>query len=410
MKIECNKKYTTISVYSVITFTVCLLIFVLMAKFSAVISGVKTFFSVISPVLYGAVIAYLLNPIMVRLDTFFRRKLEKRKHCLKMSRIFSVILTIIIFLVMLATLGAIIIPQVTESIKQIFDNIGVYMNSFEIWMNEIFKNNSQLAEIIDGHIKNIGTYIEDFINEASPQIGEFLKKITGGAVSIVTALKDVLIGIIIAVYFLLDKEHFLAQVKKAVCAIFPQKAAKGFFKVCAMTNRSFGGFISGKIVDSIIIGILCFICMTIMRFDYSLLISVIVGVTNIIPIFGPIIGAIPGALLLLISAPKQFIPFLILILVIQQLDGHVIGPKILGETTGLPTFWVLFAILVGGGLMGVVGMIIGVPLLAVIYSLTSELINYLLARKNMSVKTMDYASDTVNAAEKTACTNKKPIK
>lgn len=173
-----------------------------------------------------------------------------------------------------------------------------------------------------------------------------------------------------------------------------------------MTNRSVGGFISGKIVDSIIIGILCFICMTVMKFDYSLLISVIVGVTNVIPIFGPIIGAIPGALLLLISAPKQFIPFLILILVIQQLDGKVIGPKILGEATGLPSFWVLFAILVGGGLLGVAGMIMGVPIFAVIYSLTKELINYLLKRKNMSEKTMDYAFDAANTTEKPVCKDK----
>jgi len=333
---------------------------------------------------------------MVRLDNFFRRQFGKKKPRQRLSRVLSVVLTIIIFLAMLTALGAIIVPQVSISIGRIVDNMEIYLSNFENWINGIFKNNTQLAAIIDSHIENIETYIESFINEAAPKIGGILVKITGGAVSIVVALKDFLIGIIIAVYFLLDKEHFLAQARKVIYAILPKKAANGFFKVCTMTNRSVGGFISGKIVDSIIIGILCFICMAIMRFDYALLISVIVGITNVIPIFGPIIGAIPGALLLLISSPKQFIPFLILILTIQQLDGKVIGPAILGEATGLPSFWVLFAILVGGGLMGVVGMIMGVPVFAVIYSLTKELVNHLLARKNMSERTMDYAFSTPN--------------
>lgn len=406
MKIDWNSKYTAISVYSVLTFTVCLLIFVIAAKFGAVLGGVKDFLSVISPVLYGAVIAYLLDPIMIRLDNFFRKKFEKKKPRLRLSRILSVVLTIIIFLAILAALGFVIIPQISISIGRIGDNMEVYLNSFENWLNGIFKNNRQLTAIIDDHIESVGTYIENFINEAAPKIGDILIKIMGGAVSVVVALKDFLIGIIIAVYFLLDKEHFLAQAKKIVYAILPQKAVKGFFKICTMTNRSVGGFISGKIIDSIIIGILCFICMTVMKFDYSLLISVIVGVTNVIPIFGPIIGAIPGALLLLISAPKQFIPFLILILIIQQLDGKVIGPRILGEATGLPSFWVLFAILVGGGLLGVAGMIMGVPIFAVIYSLTKELINYLLKRKNMSENTMDYAFGAANTTEKTVCKDK----
>jgi predicted PurR-regulated permease PerM len=245
--------------------------------------------------------------------------------------------------------------------------------------------------LIDDQFEDIKNALISFVNGLIPKIGDIFLKLKDSAISLVNIIKDFFVGIIVAIYFLLDKEHFQAQMKKVVYAIFPQRFSEGFFRVCDHTNRSLSGFISGKIIDSIIIGILCFICMTIMQLDYTLLISVIVGVTNIIPVFGPFFGAIPSALLLLMTSPKQVIPFVILIIVLQQLDGNVIGPKILGSSTGLSAFWVMFAILLGGGLFGFGGMLLGVPIFAVIYSLIEEFINFLLERKNMSTNTADYA-------------------
>ncbi|MGN0585672.1 MAG: AI-2E family transporter, partial [Oscillospiraceae bacterium] len=194
----------------------------------------------------------------------------------------------------------------------------------------------------------------------------------------------------VAIYLLCGKERFLAQLRKLVCAIFPKDAAGSIFNVASHTNKTLSGFISGKIIDSFIIGVITFISMTIMNMDFVALISVVIGVTNIIPFFGPFIGAIPCAFLLLVAAPKQVIPFVIFIIILQQFDGNILGPKILGDSTGLSSFWVMFAIFLGGGLFGFAGMLLGVPVFAVIYSLVSEFIDFLLSKKGASTNTDDY--------------------
>lgn len=291
---------------------------------------------------------------------------------------------------MLFALCAIIIPQVTDSIMGIINNIGTYINNFEKWISEILVKYPEILSKVYSQIENFETTLMDAVNRIVPQISDIMKKITDSVLGFLLAIKDFLIGIIVAVYFLMDKEHFQAQMKKIVSALFPQRASSGILRVCTQVNDSIGGFISGKIVDSIIIGCLCFICMTVMKLDFAVLISVIVGITNIIPFFGPFIGAIPSALLLLVSTPKQVIPFLILIFIIQQLDGNIIGPKILGQTTGISAFWVLFSILVGGGLFGFAGMILGVPIFAVIYSLINEYVTYMLEKRNLPTTTSDY--------------------
>ncbi len=393
MKVKWNTKYTTISVYTVITFAACLVVYALITNFTVVGSWLNAFFNAIAPVIWGIVIAYLLNPIMNWSEKYIKKIVNKKKPKPKLVRVLSTFVTIVIFLAMLSALCAIVLPQVIDSITKIFNNIETYVNNLENWVNSLLINHPELVDEIDKQFKHIEAALTEFINNIMPQIGNIMVKITDSALSFLVSLKDFLIGIIVAVYFLFDKEHFQAQVKKIFCALLPQKAANHFFRVCSKTNSSISGFISGKIIDSIIIGCLCFICMTIMKLDFIVLISVIVGVTNVIPFFGPFIGAIPSALLLLMSSPKQVIPFVILILIIQQLDGNVIGPKILGQSTGISAFWVLFSILVGGGLFGFAGMILGVPVFAVSYSLLDEFISWLLTLKNMSVSTMDYAPD-----------------
>lgn len=390
MKINWNSKYTTISVYTIITFSICILIYAVLFNFTVIGDFIRTLMKILAPIIWGIVIAYLVNPIMKWIEKRLSKIIEKKKPHFKITRILSLTFAMIIFLAVIAALGAIILPQVIESITTIINNISTYINNFEKWIDSFLVKYPELLTIVSDQIDNIEKAAMEFANNIAPKLGDIMMKITDSTLSFIVAVKDVLIGIIVAVYLLYGKEHFQAQMKKMVYGILPSKITGTILRVCAQTNSSISGFISGKIVDSIIIGCLCFVCMTVMKFDFIVLISVIVGVTNVIPFFGPFIGAIPSALLLLVAAPKQVIPFLILILIIQQLDGNVIGPKILGQTTGISAFWVLFSILVGGGLFGFAGMILGVPVFAVLYSLLNEFVAYRLEGKNLSSNTNDY--------------------
>lgn len=399
LKVNWNSKYNTISVYTVLTFAACLIVYALLFNFTIVGRVIKTFLNVAAPITWGLVIAYLVNPIMMWTERRMKKLTEKKKPHPRLTRVISLFIAMLVFLAVLAALCAIILPQVVESITTIFNNVGTYIDNLEKWVNSFLAKYPDLLSQVDEKLKNFEVDVTGFVNDLVPKIGDVMKKITDSTIGFLIAIKDFLIGLIVAVYFLYDKEHFQAQITKLIYAVLPKRASGGFFRVCSQTNSSISGFITGKIIDSIIIGILCFICMNIMKINFAVLISVIVGVTNIIPFFGPFIGAIPSGLLLLVAYPKDVIPFAILILVIQQLDGNVIGPKILGQSTGISSFWVLFSILVGGGLFGFAGMVLGVPVFAVVYSLISEYINYLLSKKEMSTVTNDYipkADEPVN--------------
>ena len=390
MKINWNEKYTTVSVYTVITFTACILVYAFIMNFTGIGGIINTVFDVTSPVIWGLIIAYLLNPVMKWIEKRLKKLTEKTKKRPKLTRAVSVTLTMIVFVAMLITLCSIIVPQVTDSLMGIIDNIGTYFNNLEKWINGILAKYPKILSLANSQIENVETTLMNTINQVMPKIGDLMKLITDGTLTFLMAIKDFLIGVIVSVYFLIDKERFQAGMKKVVFAFFPQKASSGVLRICSQVNASISGFISGKIIDSIIIGCLCFICMTIMKLDFTVLISVIVGITNIIPFFGPFIGAVPSAVLLLVSSPKQVIPFLILIFIIQQLDGNIIGPKILGQSIGISAFWVLFSILIGGGLFGFAGMILGVPIFAVLYSLINQFVNYRLEIKNLSTDINDY--------------------
>ena len=206
----------------------------------------------------------------------------------------------------------------------------------------------------------------------------------------VSELFNAIIGVIISVYLLFGKENFSMQSKKAVYAMMKPAHANMLLHLTIKSNEIFGGFIIGKIIDSAIIGVLCFIGLSLLNMPYTLLVSVIVGVTNVIPFFGPYIGAIPSAILIMLQDPKMGIYFIIFILILQQIDGNIIGPKILGNSTGLSAFWVVFSILLGGGLFGFVGMILGVPTFAVIYYVVKMLVDHRLEQKNLPIETACY--------------------
>lgn len=390
MKVNWNEKYTTVSVYTAITFAVCLAMIVTVLKFGAVAAVLGKMVSVLSPVIWGFVIAYLLNPVMSGAERLFKKIFEKQKPHPKLCRGLGTVVAVIFGVAVICALIAIIVPQVLDSVMQIFNNAQTYMNNLIKWINSALAAYPEIVTYVNDQLAEIQSAVLNAVNDLIPKVGDWALKIKDGAMGVLGGLKNFLIGFIVAVYFLLDKEKFLAQVKKITTAIFPAPMANGLFRLSAHTHQSLTGFISGKILDSFIIGVICFIAMTIMDLEYVVLISVIVGVTNIIPFFGPFIGAIPSALLLLMSAPKQTIPFIILIILIQQFDGNILGPHILGDSTGLSAFWVMFAIFLGGGLFGFAGMLLGVPLFAVLYSFAQELVDYLLERKGLSCKTEDY--------------------
>lgn len=227
-------------------------------------------------------------------------------------------------------------------------------------------------------------------NEFLPQIGFYMGQISQGVLVTIRTLVNMAIGVIVCVYFLNSKELFRAQIRKLILAVCSREKSDRIFEFAYYSNRTFGGFINGKLIDSLIIGILCFILMTIFRLPYAVLVSAIVGVTNIIPFFGPFIGAVPSVIIICFESPVQAVYFLILILALQQFDGNILGPKILGGTTGLASFWVLFAILLGGGLFGFVGMILGVPVFAVIYYYAGRYIKTRLKRKHLPTETSEY--------------------
>lgn len=407
MKINWNEKYTTLSVYTTLTFTACIIIYAVLFNFTVIGDFIRRLMTILAPITWGIVIAYLVNPIMKWFERKVKRVTERKKQHPKLTRVISLTLAMIIFLAVIATLLAIILPQVMESITTIINNISTYINNIEKWIDSMFEKYPEVLTVVSDQIDNIEKTLMEFVNNIVPKVGDIMKTITSSTFSFIIALKDLSIGIIVAIYILYGKETFQAQLKKVVYAVLPEKATRITLKICKQTNDSISGFVIGKIVDSIIIGFLCFISMTVMKLDFAVLISVTVGFTNVIPFFGPFIGAIPSALLLLVAAPKQVIPFLILILIIQQLDGNVIGPKILGSTTGISAFWVLFSILIGGGLFGFAGMILGVPVFVVLYSLLTEFITYLLENKKLATETSSYMAKTGVTNAKTETGNNK---
>lgn len=222
------------------------------------------------------------------------------------------------------------------------------------------------------------------------QINELMGNLTESVVILVGGIFDVIIGMIISFYFLFSKEMFVRQIKKCTYAMFSSRHANLVLHFATKTNEIFGGFIIGKLIDSAIIGVLCFIGLSILKMPYTLLVSVIVGVTNIIPFFGPYIGAIPSAILIMLEDPMKGIYFIIFVLILQQFDGNILGPKILGNSTGLSAFWVIVAILLGGGLFGFVGMVMGVPTFAVLYYMVGVIMKSRLEKKELPTESSYY--------------------
>ena len=350
--------------------------------------------SVLSPVIYGLVFAYLLAPIVDFFDRYVQKGLPKVKSSL--VRGLSILVTWICVIALIYLMFSILIPELVDSTKTLADNFESYYKTVYNWVNSLVENQTifsddiysdQLLSALNGYYDKLVKWVTDTV---IPQAQVAIVAVTGGIWSVVIFLKNLLIGMMISVYLLARKESFAKQSKKILYAILPETPYRRTLRAVAEADRIFSGFVRGKLLDSLIIGILCFICCSIFKFPYTPIISVFVGVTNIIPIFGPFLGAIPSAFLILLVSPKQCLYFILFIIALQQFDGNFLGPKILGDSTGLSGFWIIFSITIFSGLMGVPGMILGVPIFAVFYALIKRYVNRSLQKKGMSDKTEEY--------------------
>lgn len=354
-----------------------LLLFVLL-NFKTVWDIILKFFAIMTPFIYGFLLAYVLNFLMM----FFEKKVffkieEKNRKLRSLNKTISLACTYIVAFGIVTFLVAILVPQVTKSFESLYQNMQGYLTGAEETLNQLLEffdntfglnliSENQLNKFIEKAVSLFtGSDMENFYKN-------ILNAIFPAAINTASNIYNWFIAIIVSVYFLACKEKLCAQVKAISYAYMPKKILHKTIEIVNVSNNMCGRFLIGKLVDSVIIGVLCFIGMSIFRFEYAPLISVIVGFTNIIPVFGPFIGAIPSAFLLLLIDPIQCLWFVVFIIVLQQLDGNVIGPKILGNQIGVSGFWIMFSVLVGGGLFGVPGMILGVPVFAVIYDLLGK--------------------------------------
>ena len=352
-----------------------IIFFFLIYRFDGFGDAISTLTGILMPFIYGAVIAYLLKPVCNTIEGLLHRFIpEKMKGLINAL---SVTFTILFGLLLVYALFMMIVPQLITSVTTLYYTAQRNFAKFVQWANhvEFFEQNSQIMDLLNSAYDTVSTSIDTLVKtKLLPSMQNILSGAALGVLNVVVVLKNLVIGIIVAVYMLASRKRFVQQGKMVLYSVVKPRWASLITEEVKYADRMFGGFINGKILDSAIIGLLCYIGCLIFKFPSALLVSVIIGVTNVIPFFGPFIGAIPATLLILIQNPIKALWFVLFVLVLQQLDGNIIGPKILGNTTGLSSFWVLFAILLFGGLWGFVGMIVGVPLFAVIYDVIKKLV------------------------------------
>lgn len=347
-----------------------------------------TVVDVLKPILYGLIIAYLLNPIVKQVDRHLgpalKKKMKNETKAKKLSRAAGIALAVVFLFFLITALINMLIPELYKSIRDLVMTLPGQLNSLGREFNRFYANDSAIGDIVKRALSEGTDMLQNWLRtDLLARINDLMASLTEGVISFLSEVFNALIGVIVSVYVLFSKEKFVSQTKKTVYAVFSTRNANAILHLTRKSNEIFGGFIIGKIIDSAIIGVLCFIGISILRMPYVMLVSVIVGVTNVIPFFGPFIGAIPSLLILLFVSPLQALEFLIIIVCLQQVDGNFIGPKILGRSIGISALWVLFAVVLGANLFGLVGMVMGVPLFATLYGLAGELIQWCLDRRGI---------------------------
>lgn len=389
------RKYLYVSLAGAVGVILCIVFFFMLFRFDKMIAFLGIIKSILMPFIYGAVIAYLLTPVCnfieKRLKVLLKKKMKNQERAVKLAGAVGITLSILFGILVIYLLLSMVLPQVFTSIRGIVAVLPENVTKWSVWLQQRLEDNEVIGNYVNQFGNTLYMNVENWLEtKLIPNMQTIVSGVSAGLIGAFVVVKNILIGVISAVYMMANRRRFAAQAKKILYSLFKTERANDILDEMRFIDKMFGGFISGKLLDSLIIGFLCFFCMSLMNMPYAMLISVIVGMTNVIPFFGPYFGAVPSALIVLTVSPVKCIYFLLFILVLQQFDGNFLGPKILGNSTGLSGFWVLFSILLFGGLFGFVGMIIGVPAFAVIYDLIGKMANRLLRERNLTTDTGTY--------------------
>ncbi len=409
MKLNWNAKYTTICVYAFLTAAACICFDTFIKMFPQIWQQFLKFLGIISPFIYGFVIAYLLSPTEEKIAHLIEKLLDKREkakqvkkandstECNKKKsgtkvRILSVSATYIVFLLVIAIVFGVLVPQVIVSISEIGENFKGYTKSAIMWLENAlaYFGLNDISQLSDGFFGFTMSDVEALLEGAMNIFNKYSPGVVAAMEGFLTEFMNFFIGIVISVYMLAGKNKFGCQLKKLLYALFPRKTVLKICTVASEADDSFGKYINGQIVDSVIVGVVWFVIAFAIGLPYPFLISVIIGITNMIPFFGPFIGGIPTAILVFLAKPQMTLLFVVLLLVVQQLDGNLLAPKIIGQSTGVSPFWVIFSILVMGDYFGIVGLVIAVPLFSLVYKELKAIMEARLAKKGLPVETKMY--------------------
>ena len=393
-----DKKYLYWGVTAFCVIACSILFYMALAYLPVIGTALKSLARILSPFIWGLIITYLLAPLYKGLYQGFFLPLteklsgKKKKTSPKLAKALSVLLSIIVFLAMITALVYLIIPQLYSSVETIVNNSPGYIDKLSEWSKNTLANYPELRDFVIEKFEEINTNLFTWVRDTIlPGLGSFVSNITAGVYYFLRAVYNIVIGIIVSAYLLSNMESASARAKRLCYCVFGVEWAEKIRRAIRFTDRTFMGFINGKLLDSAIIGLICYIVCAILKMPYALLVSVIIGVTNIIPFFGPLVGAIPSAFIILLVDPLKALIFVIFIIILQQVDGNIIGPKILGSSIGINGFWVMFSIILGAGLFSFWGMLLGVPVFVVIYTGITILVERKLKKRSLPVDPDDYA-------------------
>ena len=388
------------------TISLSVLFFFFLYRLQGIGNVISQLSTILAPFIYGGIIAYLLRPMCNSLEAFFQLRLPKKMR--RLANAFAVVFSLMVGILVVYALITMVVPQLVESVVTLWNALPTKMEQLVNWATETFGKDERVVQFVEKNYRSYFTDIDKWVQaNVIPQVSSLVTNVGTSVWQVLKFVYNILIGLIVAVYVLHGRKRFGKQARLIVRSIFSDRWADRILEEVEFIDRMFGGFIDGKIIDSAIVGVLCYIGCTVLKIPSALLVSVIVGVTNVIPFFGPVIGAVPSTLLILIDSPLKALWFLIWVIVLQQLDGNVIGPKILGNRTGLSGFWVMFSIILFGGLWGIVGMIICVPLFSVIYDTVRRLVRRGLRRRNHTELWDEYRAQFPDSGADSAAKEKK---
>ena len=396
-----DKKYLYWGITAFLVISASVLFYMLLHHLPEIQGMWSKIVTILAPFIWGLVLAYLLLPLTRALEKLFSSSRMRKAHIKgKFARIAAIVVSEIVLLVILTAFVLLILPQLYSSIETIVVNSPEYYKKMTDWLELRLEDHPEVEQYVSQALETLSNQLMDIVNNRLlPSMGSVLSSLTTGVFAALKGVYNLIVGIIVSIYLLANREIAKAGFRKVLYSVFSIETAEKIRAGLVFTDKTFMGFLSGKLLDSAIIGLICYIVCAILKMPYTLLVSVIIGLTNIIPFFGPLIGAVPSAFIILLVDPLKCLIFVVFIVVLQQIDGNIIGPKILGSTVGINGFWVMFSIILGGGLFSFAGMILGVPVFVVLYTALSALVDKQLRRNDLPQDYETYARlDYVDAA------------